>query len=89
MTPGMYTDAILFVAKGKVEVSFPFVSRNLHTYKRRAGWDEMEQFDRSSKMKKYPFKYRLTKKFNMYSEGILLPLPSVLPVFGGDGGIAS
>jgi CRP-like cAMP-binding protein len=83
ITPGMIQDAILFIIKGDVEVTFSYYDRNVHTYKRRSNWPNMEEFDSTERMKKYPKNYRLTKKFKKYAKWGLKDVAEMIPVVGG------
>lgn len=85
--PGMALDSILFIVRGEVELSFTIIDKNLHTYKRKAGWINMEPSVEEVK-KQYPRKWRLTKLFRTYAY-YLKNRPDMLPLFGEGGVVGS
>jgi hypothetical protein len=84
--PGMYLDEILFLVRGELELSVTITDKNLHTYKRKAGWIGMEP--ECGEKKIYQKKYRLTKRFRDYAYN-LKSRPDMIPLFGFGGVVGS
>ena len=79
--PVQSLDSIIFIYRGEVELSASINEKNIHTYKRKANWHNMEPYDTNSPVDSYPPTYRLTKQFKVYSTQ-LKDKPDIIPTFG-------
>ena len=71
-------------------MSVTVFSKNLHYYKRKANWFDMQSYDPAvKKLRKYERAFRLTKKFKTYAKFALKDQPDIVPVLGGQDGIKS